>query len=174
MTLDRNTQIGVAVVLVIVVAAAGYFLMQPREPEAPTHTLSVGTSPVSGIAFTLDGQSLETPHSEELEEDSYIIAIAAETAVGDKNYAFTGWEDGVSSLERSVDLSSDLALRANYEEIVDEEPEPTNMTAIISGVITSSETGNVLIGATVTVDGDSVMTSSDGSYLTNVCLPFNI
>jgi len=169
-TLDRNTLIGAAVILIVVVSAAAYFMMQPREPEISIHTLSVESSPVSGLAFTLDGQNFETPHSEELEEDSYTISVAAETTVGGKNYAFTGWEDGVTSSERSVDLSSNLTLRANYEEIVDEEPEPTNVSATISGVITSSETGNLLNGATVTVDGKSVKTASDGSYLINVSL----
>jgi ABC-type Fe3+ transport system substrate-binding protein len=168
--LNRNTLIGAAVIIIVVVSAAAYFMMQPREPETPTHTLSVGSSPVSGIAFTLNGQNFETPHSEELEEDSYAIAVAAETAVGGKNYTFTGWEDGVTSSERSVDLSSDLVLRANYEEIVDEEPEPTNKTAVITGVVTSSETGNLLNGATVIVDGKSIKTASDGSYLINVSL----
>ena len=170
MTLDRNTLIGAAVILIVVVSAAAYFMMQPSEPEISIHTLSVESSPVSGLAFTLDGQNFETPHSEELEEDSYTIAVAAETTIGGKNYAFTGWEDGVTSSERSVDLSSNLALRANYEEIVDEEPEPTNVSATISGVITSSDTGNLLNGATVTVDGKSVKTASDGSYLINVSL----
>ena len=168
--MNRNTLIGAAVILIVVVSAAAYFMMQPSEPEISSHTLSVGSSPVSGIAFTLDGQNFETPHSEELEEDSYTIAVAAETAVGGKNYAFTGWEDGVTSSERSVDLSSDLALRANYEEIVDEEPEPINITAVISGVVTSSETGDLLNGATVTVDGKSVKTDSDGLYLINISL----
>ena len=168
--MDRNTLIGAAVILIVVVSAAAYFMMQPREPEISIHTLSVESSPVSGLAFTLDGQNFETPHSEELEEDSYTISVAAETTVGGKNYAFTGWEDGVTSSERSVDLSSNLTLRANYEEIVDEEPEPTNVSATISGVITSSETGNLLNGATVTVDGKSVKTASDGSYLINVSL----
>jgi len=169
-TLDRNTLIGAAVILIVVVSAAAYFMMQPSEPEISIYTLSVESSPVSGLAFTLDGQNFETPHSEELEEDSYTVAVAAETTVGGKNYAFTGWEDGVTSSERSVDLSSNLALRANYEEVVDEEPEPTNVSATISGVITSSETGNLLNGATVTVDGKSVKTASDGSYLINVSL----
>ena len=168
--MDRNTLIGAAVILIVVVSAAAYFMMQPSEPEISIHTLSVESSPVSGLAFTLDGQNFETPHSEELEEDSYTIAVAAETTIGGKNYAFTGWEDGVTSSERSVDLSSNLALRANYEEIVDEEPEPTNVSATISGVITSSDTGNLLNGATVTVDGKSVKTASDGSYLINVSL----
>lgn len=168
--MNRNTLIGAAVILIVVVSATAYFMMQPSEPETPTYILSVGSSPVSGIVFTLDDQNFETPHSEELEEDSYTIAVAAETAVGGKNYAFTGWEDGVTSSERSVDLSSDLALRANYEEIVDEEPEPINITAVISGVVTSSETGDLLNGATVTVDGKSVKTDSDGAYLINVSL----
>ncbi|TET72700.1 extracellular solute-binding protein [Candidatus Bathyarchaeota archaeon] len=168
--MDRNTLIGAAVILIVVVSAAAYFMMQPSEPEISIYTLSVESSPVSGLAFTLDGQNFETPHSEELEEDSYTVAVAAETTVGGKNYAFTGWEDGVTSSERSVDLSSNLALRANYEEVVDEEPEPTNVSATISGVITSSETGNLLNGATVTVDGKSVKTASDGSYLINVSL----
>ena len=168
--MNRNTLIGVGVVLIIVIAA-GYYLMQPREPETPTHTLSVGSSPVSGIAFTLDGQNFETPHSEDLEEDSYIIAVAAETAVGGKNYAFAGWEDGVTSSERSVDLSSDLALRANYEEVVDEEPEPEpEGSAIISGVVTDAETDDPLEGVTIEVNGESTMTASDGIYSLNVTL----
>jgi ABC-type Fe3+ transport system substrate-binding protein len=169
--LNRNTLIGAAVIIIVVASAAAYFMLQPREPETPTHTLSVESSPVSGIAFTLDGQNLETPHSEDLEEDSYTIAVAAETAVNDKNYVFTGWEDGVTSSERSVDLSSDLALRANYEEIVDEEPEPEpEGPAIISGVVTDAETDVPLEGVSIEVNGESTMTASDGTYSLNVTL----
>jgi ABC-type Fe3+ transport system substrate-binding protein len=169
--LDRNTLIGAAVIIIVVASAAAYFMMQPREPETPTHTLSVGSSPVSGIAFTLNGQNFETPHSEELEEDSYTIEVAAETAVGGKNYAFTGWEDGVTNSERSVDLSSDLTLRANYEEIVDEEPEPEpEGSAIISGMVTDAETDDPLEGVTIEINGESATTASDGTYSLNVTL----
>ncbi|MCW3992152.1 MAG: extracellular solute-binding protein [Candidatus Bathyarchaeota archaeon] len=169
--MNKNTLIGAVVIIIVVASAAAYYMMQPREPETPTHTLNVGSSPVSGIAFTLDGQNFETPHSEELEEDSYTISIGAWTAVGGKNYVFTGWEDGVISSERSVDLSSDLALMANYEEIIDEEPEPEpEGSAIISGVVTDADTDDPLEGVTIEVNGESAMTSSDGTYSLNVTL----
>jgi ABC-type Fe3+ transport system substrate-binding protein len=169
--LDRNTQIGVVVIIIVVAGAAAYFMMQPREPETPTYTLSVGASPVSGITFTLDGQDFVTPYSEELEEDSYTVAVADETTVGGKLYAFIGWEDGVSSLDRSVDLSSDLSLRANYMEIEDEEPEPEpEGPAIISGVVKDAETDDPLEGVNIAVNSESATTASDGTYSLNVTL----
>jgi ABC-type Fe3+ transport system substrate-binding protein len=169
--LDRNTQIGVVVIIIVVAGAAAYFMMQPREPETPTYSMSVGSSPVSGITFTLDGQDFVTPYSEELEEDSYTVAVADETTVGGKDYVFIGWEDGVSSLERSVDLSSDLSFRANYAEIEDEEPEPEpEGPAIISGVVKDAETDDPLEGVNIAVNGESATTASDGTYSLNVTL----
>jgi len=173
--LNRNTLIGIVVVAVIAVSAVGYFLLKTPEPEPEpsTFTLSVDSSPVTGITITLDGDSRETPYSQELEEGSHTVAAPDTATVGDKNYNFTGWDDGVSSAQRSVNLASDISLTANYEEVEEEpepEPEPTNATATISGFVKASDTGDPLQGATVVVDGKSVKTAADGAYSFNVTL----
>jgi len=90
----------------------------------PTHTLTVNSAPVSSVEFKLNGVSHTTPYSETLDEGTYTVSVPQEFETDEANYTFTGWDDGVDDLERTIDLDSDVTLEAEYEEVVVEEPEP--------------------------------------------------
>ncbi|MCW3990376.1 MAG: metallophosphoesterase [Candidatus Bathyarchaeota archaeon] len=89
-----------------------------------TYTLSVDSSPVSGVTVTVDGVVYETLFEAELVEGSHTVVVSDEITVEGVDYTFTGWADGSADLERTVDLSGDTDLEALYEETAAEEPEP--------------------------------------------------
>ncbi len=161
--MDRKVILGIAVVVII--AVGGYFLMQKPETPPSEYTLSVDSSPVSGVTVTVDGVAYESPFAAELEEGGYTVVVPDELTVEGIDYAFTGWADGSADPERTVDLSADTDLEAHYEEIVVEEPEPEPSSQVtVSGRITDSESGDPIGGATVSIDGETVTTGADGSY----------
>jgi len=94
--------------------------------EAPTltYTLAIDSAPVSGVEFKLNGVDQSTPFSEILDEGTYSVSVPLEFETDEANYTFTGWDDGASDAERTVDLDSDASLEAEYEEVVVVEPEP--------------------------------------------------
>ena len=93
-------------------------------PEPTKYTLSVGSSPITGVSFTVGGGSHTTPYEAALEEGVYTITMPGEATVGGVNYTFTGWDDGEMDPESVVNLNEDTTLTANYEEVEVEEPEP--------------------------------------------------
>lgn len=86
----------------------------------PTHTLSVASSPVDSVSFTINGKGRTTPYSETLEEDNYTIIMPASFAdVGSgKTYSFDRWENGLTSTSRTVLLDKDMNLTAYYKEAI--------------------------------------------------------
>jgi ABC-type Fe3+ transport system substrate-binding protein len=124
----------------------------------------VDSSPVSGVTVTVDGVAHESPFTTELEEGGYTVVVPDELTVEGVDYTFTGWTDGSSDPEKTLDFSADTDLEANYE-IVEEEPDPEPTTQVtLSGIITDSESGDPIIGATVSIDGETATTGTDGSY----------
>jgi len=165
--MDQKVILGIAVVVIIVVG--GYFLMQTPETPPSEYTLSVDSSPVSGVTVTVDGVAYESPFTTELEEGGYTVVVPDEITVEDADYTFTGWADGGTDPEKTVDLSGDTDLEAYYEEIVvqdtDPEPDPEPASQVtVSGGITGSESGDPIVGATVSIDGETVTTGADGRY----------
>jgi len=161
--MDRKVILGIAVVVII--AVGGYFLLQKPETPLSEYTLSVDSSPVSGVTVTVDGVAYESPFTTELEEGGYTGVVPDEITVEDADYTFTGWADGGTDPEKTVDLSGDTDLEAYYEEIVvqDTDPEPASQVTV-SGGITGSESGDPIVGATVSIDGETVTTGADGRY----------
>jgi hypothetical protein len=88
------------------------------------YTLSVDSSPVSGVTVTVDGVGYESPFAVDLEEGGHTVVVSEEVKEDGVNYTFTGWADGWADPERTVDLMADTDLDALYEEVVAEEPEP--------------------------------------------------
>ncbi|MBC8225482.1 hypothetical protein H8E65_12900, partial [Candidatus Bathyarchaeota archaeon] len=157
--MDRKVILGIAVVVII--AIGGYYLMQKPETPPSEYTLSVDSSPVSGVTVTVDGVAYESPFAAKLEEGGYAVVVPDEITVEGVDYAFTGWADGSADLERTVDLSADTGLEAHYEEIVTEEPDPDPTTEVtVSGIISDSESGEPIGGAAVSIDGETVITGA--------------
>jgi len=161
--MDRKVILGIAVVI-IAIGAYAIFTMQKPDSPPPEYTLSVDSSPFSGLTVTVDGVTHESPFTTELEEGSYTVVVPDDVTVEGDDYTFTGWADGSTDTEKTVSLSADTDLEANYE-MVDEEPEPDPTTQVtVSGKITDSESGDPIIGASVSIDGETVTTGIDGSY----------
>ncbi len=80
----------------------------------PLYSLSVESSPMIGVTFTLDGESQTTPFTVSLEEGVYTISASMDLTVAGTEYSFTGWEDGNTDLTRTIDLKSDTTLTVLY------------------------------------------------------------
>ena len=93
-------------------------------PPLSVFSLSVDSSPVSGVTVIVDGVGYESPFAADLEEGSHTVVVSEEVTEDGVDYAFTGWADGSTDAERSVSLSGDMDLEALYEEVVAEEPDP--------------------------------------------------
>jgi len=116
--------------------------VSPKAP--PTHELSVSSSPISDVKFTLDGTNRTTPFSSSLEAGSYTVAMPLNVTVNGKEYSFVEWDNGVTSPIRSIDLTKYTAITAYYATPI----ETTNST--ITGKITDNQ-GNPIIEAKVTI-----------------------
>jgi ABC-type Fe3+ transport system substrate-binding protein len=160
---DQEVILGIAVVVII--AVGGYYLMQKPETPPIEYTLSVDSSPISGVTVTVDGVEHESPFTTELEEGSYTMVVPDELTVEGIDYWFTGWADGGANPQKTVTLTADTNLEAQYDEIETSEPDPEPTTQVtISGVVTDSESGDPIVGASVSIDGETATTGTDGSY----------
>jgi ABC-type Fe3+ transport system substrate-binding protein len=161
--MDQKVILGIAVVVII--AVGGYYLMQKPETPPIEYTLSVDSSPISGVTVTVDGVEHESPFTTELEEGSYTMVVPDELTVEGIDYWFTGWADGGANPQKTVTLTADTNLEAQYDEIETSEPDPEPTTQVtISGVVTDSESGDPIVGASVSIDGETATTGTDGSY----------
>jgi len=116
--------------------------VSPKAP--PTHELSISSSPISGVTFTLDGANRTTPFSSSLEEGSYTVVMPLNVTVAGKVYSFVEWDNGITSPIRSIDLTKYTAITAYYATPI----ETTNST--ITGKITDNQ-GNPITDAKVTI-----------------------
>ena len=116
--------------------------VSPKAP--PTHELSVSSSPISGVTFTLNGTNRKTPFSSSLEEGSYTVVMPLNLTVAGKVYSFVEWDNGIISPIRSIDLTKYTAITAYYVTPI----ETSNST--ITGKITDSQ-GTPITDAKVTI-----------------------
>jgi hypothetical protein len=88
---------------------SGYFKVVPDD----FHTLSVGSYPVVGIPFKLDGVEKVTPLMELLPAGvSYTLEVEPTYKSG--SYIFVKWEDGSTSLTRTITLNERMSVTADY------------------------------------------------------------
>ncbi len=138
--------------------------VSPKAP--PTHELSVSSSPISGVTFSLDGTDRMTPFSSFLEEGRYTIVMPSTVDVTGTIYVFVNWSDGSTDSTRTVNLLSDKSITAYFEEEI-----PPPQTYVLS--VSSSP----LSGVSFTLDGVSHTTPfaislKEGSY--TVVMPLNV
>ncbi len=87
----------------------GYFKVVPNG----VHTLFVGSYPVLGIPFKLDGVQKVTPFSELLPAgESYTLEVEPTYQSG--KYIFLGWEDGSTSLTRTITLTERMSIAPDF------------------------------------------------------------
>jgi 3',5'-cyclic AMP phosphodiesterase CpdA len=85
-------------------------------PPLPTHVLSIESSPVTGVSFTLGGQSQTTPYSVTLEEGDYTVTAQEEITASGKTYNFEQWSDGNTDTLRTLTLVANTTLTMEYKE----------------------------------------------------------
>jgi len=88
---------------------SGYF----QVVEDGMHTLIVSAN-YQGMKFTLNGVEYSAPHIELLELGTYTIEIPDGYEYGGTFWNFTNWEDGSTSLTRTVQLNSRTSVTANF------------------------------------------------------------
>lgn len=138
--------------------------VSPKAP--PTHELSVFSSPISGVTFSLDGTDRITPFSNFLEEGRYTIVMPSTVDVAGTIYVFANWSDGSTESTRTVNLLSDKSITAYFEQEI-----PLPSTYVLS--VSSSP----LSGVSFTLDGTSQTTPfaislEEGSYM--IVMPLNV
>jgi hypothetical protein len=111
-----------------------------------THELSVSSSSVTGIAFTLNGTSRTTFFSSVIDQGSYTIVMPSNVTVNGKSYNFVEWENRLTNPTRIIELTDDKLVTAYFEGVQSEE----NVTSTITGIVTDN-LGNPITGAKVTV-----------------------
>jgi len=84
-------------------------------PPPVTHTLSVSSTPIADILFTLDDQQYATHWSGSLTEGIHTIRMPSSVIVGNNTYNFNRWSDGDPNPEKTVDLQADTSLVATYK-----------------------------------------------------------
>lgn len=84
-------------------------------PPPAYYTLSVDSTPITGVSFNLGGVQKITPYSEAVQEGNYTIVIPSEVAIGTDTYRFVRWNDGSTSTTKTVLLNTNISLVVEYE-----------------------------------------------------------
>ncbi|MCW4016475.1 MAG: carboxypeptidase regulatory-like domain-containing protein [Candidatus Bathyarchaeota archaeon] len=117
-------------------------VIQVSPKAQPTHELTISSSPISNVNFTLDGANQATPYSSFLETGSYTVAMPLNLTNDGKVYTFAEWENGVTSAIRSINLTNYTAVTAYYV--------LQTQNSTITGKITDNQ-GNPITNAKVTI-----------------------
>jgi len=105
----------------------GTVTLAPSEPT--TYELTVNSSPVSGIAYTVDSQPAVTGKPIVLNSGSHTITMPSLITVGADAYNFAHWEDSSTNPVRTIDLQSNAVLTATY----------TKAGPVVDGTISAGE-----------------------------------
>jgi len=81
----------------------------------PSYTLFVNTSPITGLSFTINGTKYTSPQNENFTEGTYIISMPDNVVVNGTIYKFQYWKDGWVNPTRTIILTKDSTLTANYK-----------------------------------------------------------
>ncbi len=79
---------------------------EEEEEVTAEHLLKIESDPTSK-GFSINGVTATTPYSKTLQEGSYTIIMPSEN--------FKSWEDGSTNSTRTINLTSDMNLKATYE-----------------------------------------------------------
>ncbi len=79
------------------------------------HTLTVESTPIDGIDFTILTTTYTTNLSVSLPEGLYNVSMPSTWTVGNDAYSFQHWEDGSTNAVRIISLTTDQTIVATYE-----------------------------------------------------------
>ncbi len=83
--------------------------------EPPVHTLTVESTPIDGINFTIGATTYTTNSSVSLAEGPYTVNMPSVWTVGPDQYEFVEWEDASTNPVRVISLTSNMTITATYE-----------------------------------------------------------
>jgi hypothetical protein len=94
------------------------FVLSGLTVSQPTHRLTIDST-VLATPFRIYYANSEyytnsTPWERELAEGVYIISLEQNFTVDGTTYVFLQWQDGNASLTRTVILTQDVSVGANY------------------------------------------------------------
>ncbi len=125
-------------------------------PPPTTHSLSVATTPISGVPFTINiggvPTSLVSPWNGTLEEGTYVITMPANI----DNNKFVSWEDGSTDRTRTINLTAEMVITANLP-----------LISNINGKVIDAKTEQPIIGALVECNGKQTSTDELGNSAFN-------
>ena len=88
---------------------SGYYEVVPDGK----HTLSVSVNAI-GMEFTINGETYPAPYHKLLAEGTYVVELPDGFEGGGTWWNWTSWNDGPTSLTRTVNLNSRVSLTATY------------------------------------------------------------
>lgn len=83
--------------------------------EPVKYSLTIESTPISGVEFVLGDASYMTPFMENLYEEEYLITMPESCTVDEVTYEFKRWADGHANRTRIVNLNQNLTLTAEFE-----------------------------------------------------------
>ncbi len=89
----------------------------PYVPITPVnHTLVVTSTPIQGVAVTVDGYQYSTPTSPlNLQEGLHTITAPSNVLSGVDTYNFVQWEDGSTNPTRTLNLTVNATITCTYQ-----------------------------------------------------------
>ncbi|WGM90597.1 MAG: CARDB domain-containing protein [Candidatus Bathyarchaeum tardum] len=88
---------------------SGYYQVVPDG----FHTFSVSVNAI-GMEFTIDGETYAAPYQRLLPEGTYIVELPDGFEGGGTWWNWTRWNDGPTSLTRTIELNNRVSLTATY------------------------------------------------------------
>ncbi|RLI45954.1 hypothetical protein DRO69_04195, partial [Candidatus Bathyarchaeota archaeon] len=84
-------------------------------PPPPNYTLTVESTPIDGINFTIGTTTYTTNTTVELQKGTYTVTMPSTWTVGADQYNFVKWENNSTNPLRTIDLTSNKTIIATYE-----------------------------------------------------------
>jgi hypothetical protein len=123
-------------------------------PSGPTtYELTVNSSPVSGLAYTVDSTPAVTGTPITLDSGSHTITMPSTITVGADTYDFAHWEDSSTNPVRIISLYSNTVLTATYE--LPTTYELTVNSIPVSGISYTVDSLPAVTGTPITLDSGS-------------------
>jgi hypothetical protein len=82
--------------------------------QLATHNLTMNSTPITGVAITVNGTPYATNTAVSLPVGSYTASARTSVSSGASTYTFQHWEDDSTSVSRTINLTTDTTITATY------------------------------------------------------------